>query len=82
FSIMTQARTFGGMLLFCSIETFLGGNTGFSDFGCIVGFPNTARGTRAALYLATVPLLAASQLLGWRQARSKIGRVLTAQRDA
>ncbi|MFU1922989.1 ABC transporter permease subunit, partial [Klebsiella pneumoniae] len=42
----------------------------------------TAPGTRAALFLATVALLAASLLLGWRLARSKFGRVLTALRDA
>jgi urea transport system permease protein len=82
FSIMTQALTFAGMLLFFRNETGFGGNNGFTDFRSILGFPITAPGTRAALFLATVALLAASLLLGWRLARSKFGRVLTALRDA
>ncbi|MET1080655.1 MAG: urea ABC transporter permease subunit UrtC [Pseudomonas sp.] len=82
FSIMTQALTFAGMLLFFRNETGFGGNNGFTDFRSLLGFPITAPGTRAALFLATLGLLCASLLLGWRLARSKFGRVLTALRDA
>lgn len=82
FSIMTQALTFAGMLLFFRNETGFGGNNGFTGFTRILGFDITAQGTRAALFLATVLLLAGSLLLGWRLARSKFGRVLTAVRDA
>ncbi|MDA8484356.1 urea ABC transporter permease subunit UrtC [Pseudomonas resinovorans] len=82
FSIMTQALTFAGMLLFFRNETGFGGNNGFTDFKRILGFDITAPGTRAVLFLATVALLAGSLLLGWRLARSKFGRVLTALRDA
>ncbi|WP_165677990.1 urea ABC transporter permease subunit UrtC [Metapseudomonas otitidis] len=82
FSIMTQALTFAGMLLFFRNETGFGGNNGFTDFKRILGFDITAPGTRAVLFLATVALLVASLLLGWRLARSKFGRVLTALRDA
>ncbi|HHR0374400.1 TPA: ABC transporter permease subunit, partial [Pseudomonas aeruginosa] len=53
FSIMTQALTFAGMLLFFRNETGFGGNNGFTDFRSILGFPITAPGTRAALFLAT-----------------------------
>ncbi|MGV8307881.1 urea ABC transporter permease subunit UrtC, partial [Pseudomonas aeruginosa] len=45
FSIMTQALTFAGMLLFFRNETGFGGNNGFTDFRSILGFPITAPGT-------------------------------------
>lgn len=82
FSIMTQALTYAGMLLFFRNETGFGGNNGFTDFRSILGFPITAPGTRVALFLAIVLLLAASLALGFALARSKFGRVLTALRDA
>ena len=82
FSIMTQALTFAGMLLFFRNETGFGGNNGFTDFKTILGFSISAPATRATLFLATVALLVGSLLLGWRLARSKFGRVLTALRDA
>ncbi|WP_371364384.1 urea ABC transporter permease subunit UrtC [Pseudomonas sp. QL9] len=82
FSIMTQALTYAGMLLFFRNETGFGGNNGFTDFRSILGFPITAPGTRAALFLAIVLLLAANLALGFALARSKFGRVLTALRDA
>ncbi len=81
-SIMTQALTFAGMLLFFRNETGFGGNNGFTDFKTILGFSISAPATRATLFFATVVLLAGSLLLGWRLARSKFGRVLTALRDA
>jgi urea transport system permease protein len=82
FSIMTQALTFAGMLLFFRNETGFGGNNGFTNFRTILGFDITSAHTRATLFFATVVLLVASLYLGWRLARSKFGRVLTALRDA
>ncbi|WP_213879586.1 urea ABC transporter permease subunit UrtC [Pseudomonas sp. dw_358] len=82
FSIMTQALTFAGMLLFFRNETGFGGNNGFTNFRSILGFSITSQGTRAVLFLLTVALLVGSLLLGWRLAASKFGRVLTALRDA
>jgi urea transport system permease protein len=82
FSIMTQALTFAGMLLFFRNETGFGGNNGFTNFRSILGFSITSQGTRAVLFLLTVALLVASLALGWRLAASKLGRVLTALRDA
>ncbi|MBD9485512.1 urea ABC transporter permease subunit UrtC [Pseudomonas sp. PDM14] len=82
FSIMTQALTFAGMLLFFRNETGFGGNNGFTNFRTILGFDITAPGTRAVLFLCTVLLLVGSLLLGWKLAQSKFGRVLTALRDA
>ena len=82
FSIMTQALTFAGMLLFFRNETGFGGNNGFTNFRSILGFEITAANTRATLFFLTVLLLVGSLYLGWRLARSKFGRVLTALRDA
>ncbi|CZT30885.1 urea ABC transporter permease subunit UrtC [Pseudomonas cerasi] len=82
FSIMTQALTFAGMLLFFRNETGFGGNNGFTNFRSILGFSISSQGTRAALFLATVALLVASLYIGWCLAQSKFGRVLTALRDA
>ncbi len=82
FSIMTQALTFAGMLLFFRNETGFGGNNGFTGFTTILGFPVTATSTRIALFLATVILLVLSLTVGYALAKSKFGRVLTAVRDA
>ncbi len=82
FSIMTQALTYAGMLLFFRNETGFGGNNGFTGFTTILGMPITATGTRIGLFIATVLLLAASLVVGAALARSKFGRVLTAVRDA
>lgn len=82
FSIMTQALTYAGMLLFFRNETGFGGNNGFTGFTTLLGAPIAATGTRVALFLATVLLLVASLGLGFALARSKFGRVLTAVRDA
>ncbi|WP_297835277.1 urea ABC transporter permease subunit UrtC [Pseudomonas sp.] len=82
FSIMTQALTFAGMLLFFRNETGFGGNNGFTNFRSILGFSITSQGTRATLFLLTVALLLGCLFVGWRLALSKFGRVLTALRDA
>ena len=82
FSIMTQALTYAGMLLFFRNETGFGGNNGFTGFTTLLGFPVTATGTRIGLFVATVLLLAATLAAGAMLARSKFGRVLTAVRDA
>ncbi|CNI26472.1 urea ABC transporter permease subunit UrtC [Yersinia pekkanenii] len=82
FSIMTQALTYAGMLLFFRNETGFGGNNGFTGFTTMLGFPVSATSTRIALFLATLTLLIASLALGFALARTKFGRVLTAVRDA
>ncbi|MDX7607935.1 urea ABC transporter permease subunit UrtC [Klebsiella quasipneumoniae] len=82
FSIMTQALTYAGMLLFFRNETGFGGNNGFTGFTTLLGFPVTATGTRAALFMATVLLLLLTLWLGSALAQSKFGRILTAVRDA
>lgn len=82
FSIMTQALTYAGMLLFFRNETGFGGNNGFTGFTTLLGFPVSATGTRIGVFIATVLLLAATLLVGVLLTRSKFGRVLTAVRDA
>ncbi|KAA5929841.1 urea ABC transporter permease subunit UrtC [Pantoea sp. Bo_2] len=82
FSIMTQALTYAGMLLFFRNETGFGGNNGFTGFTTLLGFSVTATGTRIGLFIATVLLLLLSLMIGFALARSRFGRVLTAVRDA
>lgn len=82
FSIMTQALTYAGMLLFFRNETGFGGNNGFTGFTTLLGFSVTATPTRVGLFVATVLLLLLSLAIGFALARSKFGRVLTAVRDA
>ena len=81
FSIMTQALTYAGMLLFFRNETGFGGNNGFTGFTTLLGFPVTATGTRASLFMATVLLLLLTLWLGAALAQSKFGRILTAVRN-
>ena len=69
FSIMTQALTFAGMLLFFRNETGFGGNNGFTHFRSILGFEITAQSTRAvlcglagALYVPLVGIINPSEM--------------------
>ena len=82
FSIITQALTYAAMLLFFRNDTGFGGNNGFTDFKRILGFPITASGTRMALFMLTGAALLGFLLLGRAIVTSKLGRVLTAIRDA
>ena len=81
-SIITQAMTFAAMLLFYRNETGFGGNNGFTDFKRILGFPIAAPGTRVCLFLLTFLALAGSFLLCRFLVKSRLGRVVTAIRDA
>src|SRR5450432_3096550 len=82
FSIITQAMTYAFMLLFFRNDTGFGGNNGFTDLKRILGFSVTAPETRAALFALTGAALLAFLLLGRWLVTSKLGRVLTAIRDA
>lgn len=82
FSIITQALTFAFMLLFFRNETGFGGNNGFTDFKYILGFPVAAAETRMGLFVITAMALVAMLLLCRYIVTSKLGRVLTAIRDA
>ena len=82
FSIITQALTFAAMLLFFRNETGFGGNNGFTAFRTILGFDITSPGTRAAMYWATLIVLALAFILARAITQSKLGRVLMAARDS
>jgi urea transport system permease protein len=82
FSIITQALTYAFMLLFFRNDTGFGGNNGFTDFKRILGYSVTAPGTRIALFVLTAAALIGFLFLGRAIVQSKLGRVLTAIRDA
>ena len=82
FSIITQALTYAAMLLFFRNDTGFGGNNGFTDFKRILGYPITAPSTRIALFCATSVALLAGIAVCRTLVTSKLGRVLTAIRDA
>ena len=82
FSIITQALTYAFMLLFFRNDTGFGGNNGFTDFKRILDFPIATPGTRMALFVATGLALIGCLLLARAIVVSKLGRVLTAIRDA
>src|SRR2546429_8671590 len=82
FSIITQAMTYAFMLLFFRNNTGFGGNNGFTDSKRIPGFSVTAPQTRMALFVLTGAALLGLLLLGRWIVTSKLGRVLTAIRDA
>jgi len=82
FSIITQALTFAAMLLFFRNNTGFGGNNGFTDFKRILGFSITTPETRMALFAITGAALIGTLLLARWIVTSKLGRVLTAIRDA
>ena len=74
--------TFAFMLLFFRNDTGFGGNNGFTDFKRILGYPVTAPETRMVLFVLTGAALLGFLLLGRWIVLSKLGRVLTAIRDA
>src|SRR4051812_36291513 len=82
FSIITQAMTFAFMLLFFRNDTGFGGNNGFTDFKRILGFRIATPQTRMALFALTGAVLLLSLAMARYLVTSKLGRVLTAIRDA
>jgi urea transport system permease protein len=82
FSIITQALTYAAMLLFFRNQTGFGGNNGFTDFKRILGFPLASPRTRVVLLMLSATLLLSVLVLCRALVLSKLGRVLTAIRDA
>ena len=82
FSIITQALTYAFMLLFFRNNTGFGGNNGLTDFKRILGFNLHEPSTKMALFLCSGLALLGFYLLCRFVAASKLGRVLTAVRDA
>ncbi|HEX4403929.1 MAG TPA: urea ABC transporter permease subunit UrtC [Polyangia bacterium] len=81
-SIVTQALTYAAMLLFFQNATGFGGNNGLTDFKRILGWPLQAAQTKTMLYVISVIALVGTYLLCRFIVTSKLGRVLTALRDA
>jgi urea transport system permease protein len=82
FSIVTQALTYAATLLFFQNATGFGGNNGLTDFKRILGWPLHDPHTRAALYVASAIALFGTYVLCRFVVTSRLGRVLTAVRDA
>ena len=82
FSIITQAMTYALMLLFFRNDTGFGGNNGLTDFKRLLGFSLQEHSTKLGLYMVSAAVLAAAYLGCRYLVRSKLGRVLTAVRDA
>ncbi|MDQ6618877.1 MAG: urea ABC transporter permease subunit UrtC, partial [Pseudomonadota bacterium] len=82
FSIITQALTYAFMLLFFRNDTGFGGNNGFTDFKRILDFPIATSGMRAVLFCLSAATLIGMLLVGRAIVTSKLGRILTAIRDA
>ncbi|MEX0386884.1 urea ABC transporter permease subunit UrtC [Spiribacter onubensis] len=81
-SIISQAMTYALMLAFFRNEMGFGGNNGLTDFKDILGFSISAPGTRVALFMASGLALGVSYLICRMIVRSRLGRVVTAVRDA
>ena len=81
-SIVTQALTYAAMLFFFQNAAGFGGNNGLTDFKRLLGWPLQAPSTKLALYVITAFALIATYLLCRFVVQSKLGRVLTAIRDA
>jgi urea transport system permease protein len=82
FSIVTQALTYAAMLLFFRNNTGFGGNNGLTDFKRILGYSLSDPGTRLTLFLASGAVLLLAYLACRFIVTSKLGRTLTAIRDA
>lgn len=81
-SIITQALTYALMLAFFRNEMGFGGNNGLTDFKDILGFPLASDSTRVSLFLITVLTLGGAYILCRFIVTSRLGRVITAIRDA
>ena len=81
-SIVTQALTFAAMLLFFQNATGFGGNNGLTDFKRILGHSLQSPATKRGLYIVTAIALILTYMLCRFVVTSKLGRVLTAIRDA
>ena len=81
-SIITQALTYAFMLLFFRNDTGFGGNNGFTDFKRILGHDIYAPLTRVVLFVLSGATLLGVLVLCRYLVTSKLGRVVTAIRDA
>ena len=81
-SIITQALTYALLLAFFRNEMGFGGNNGLTDFKDLLGFNLQSDAMRSALFFASAVALALGYLACRYIVNSKLGRVVTAVRDA
>jgi urea transport system permease protein len=81
-SIITQAMTYALLLAFFRNNMGFGGNNGLTDFKDILDFDVQADQTRAVLLVASTVALAAGVMLNSAVARSDLGKLMIAVRDA
>jgi len=81
-SIVTQALTYAATLFFFQNAAGFGGNNGLTDFKRLLGASLHDPGTRKALYFASAIALFGTYLLCRFVVTSRLGRVVTAVRDA
>jgi urea transport system permease protein len=82
FSILTQALTYAGCLLFFRNDLLMGGNNGFTDFKFLAGCDLRTPASQRGLYLCTVLLLLATYALCKWLTATKFGKVQRAIRDS
>ncbi len=81
FSILTQALTYVGALIFFRNNTLMGGNNGFTDFKTALGFPLAEPATQRGLFIITAAVLLLVVVgLHWLRG-TKFGLVQRAIRD-
>ena len=81
-SIMTQALTYALMLAFFRNELGFGGNNGLTDFKDLLGANLQSDTTRVVLFAVTAMALGVGYIVCRYIVDSKLGRVVTAVRDA
>lgn len=82
FSILTQAFTYAGALMFFRNNTLMGGNNGFTDFKFILGYDLRAAETQRGLYIVTAVTLLLVYLLCRWLSTTKFGLIQRAIRDS
>ena len=82
FSILTQALTYAGLLLFYQNNLLMGGNNGFTDYKFILGYDVRLPGTQRWLYICTAVTLLLVYLLCKWLTTTKFGKIQRAIRDS
>jgi len=82
FSILTQALTYGAMLMFFRNDMTMGGNNGFTDFKRVLGFNLREPSTQRFLYFLTALTLVAVYAFCRWLTTTKFGLVQRAIRDS
>ena len=81
FSILTQALTYGGSLMFFRNDLLMGGNNGFTDYKFLLGADVRDASTQRALFIATAVTLVLVYLGCSWLSRTKLGLIQRAIRD-